>query len=102
MAELVDAADSKSVFERSGSSILPRGTKHRFKVPLNAPWIHRETGHRAGFFVPDDLPLPARLHPEENIELWDTWMKRCDLKRRSLAMNTPQTTSISHLIITHF
>lgn len=26
MAELVDAADSKSVFERSGSSILPRGT----------------------------------------------------------------------------
>ena len=27
MAELVDAADSKSVFERSGSSILPRGTK---------------------------------------------------------------------------
>ena len=51
MAELVDAADSKSVFERSGSSILPRGTKHRFKVPLNAPWIHRETGHRAGFFV---------------------------------------------------
>ena len=52
MAELVDAADSKSVFERSGSSILPRGTKHRFKVPLNAPWIHRETGHRAGFFVP--------------------------------------------------
>ena len=27
MAELVDAADSKSVFERSGSSSLPRGTK---------------------------------------------------------------------------
>ena len=26
MAELVDAADSKSVFERSGSSSLPRGT----------------------------------------------------------------------------
>ena len=29
MAELVDAADSKSVFERSGSSSLPRGTKSR-------------------------------------------------------------------------
>jgi hypothetical protein len=27
MAELVDAADSKSVFARSGSSSLPRGTK---------------------------------------------------------------------------
>jgi hypothetical protein len=26
MAELVDAADSKSVFARSGSSSLPRGT----------------------------------------------------------------------------
>ena len=30
MAELVDAADSKSVFERSGSSILPRGTKQQY------------------------------------------------------------------------
>ena len=53
-------------------------------------------------FCACDLSLPTRLHPEENIELWDTWMKRCDLKRRSLAMNTPQTTNISHLIITHF
>ncbi len=61
MAELVDAADSKSVFERSGSSILPRGTKHRFKVPLNAPWIYRETGHRAGFFVPAICPARADL-----------------------------------------
>ncbi len=34
MAELVDAADSKSVFERSGSSSLPRGTKLR-KVLLS-------------------------------------------------------------------
>ncbi len=32
MAELVDAADSKSVFERSGSSILPRGTIFTFKI----------------------------------------------------------------------
>ena len=29
MAELVDAADSKSVFARSGSSSLPRGTKQQ-------------------------------------------------------------------------
>lgn len=34
MAELVDAADSKSVFERSGSSSLPRGTKIRKKPTL--------------------------------------------------------------------
>ena len=33
MAELVDAADSKSVFERSGSSSLPRGTKIRKNRP---------------------------------------------------------------------
>lgn len=32
MAELVDAADSKSVFERSGSSSLPRGTNTEKKV----------------------------------------------------------------------
>ena len=40
MAELVDAADSKSVFERSGSSSLPRGTM-----------IEQETDLRVGFFV---------------------------------------------------
>ena len=34
MAELVDAADSKSVFERSGSSSLPRGTKIQKKPTL--------------------------------------------------------------------
>ena len=39
----------------------PSGTKHRFKVPLNAPWIHRETGHRAGFFVPAICPARADL-----------------------------------------
>ena len=32
MAELVDAADSKSVFERSGSSSLPRGTNTEKKA----------------------------------------------------------------------
>jgi len=30
-------------------------------VPLNAPWIHRETGHRAGFFVPAICPARADL-----------------------------------------
>jgi hypothetical protein len=35
MAELVDAADSKSVFERSGSSSLPRGTKLNKKALLS-------------------------------------------------------------------
>ena len=40
---------------------LPRGTKHRFKVPLNAPWIYRETGHGAGFFVPAICPARADL-----------------------------------------
>ena len=44
---------------------------------------HRKTGPRAGFFVPDDLPLPALcvvslypyLCPEKNTELWDTRIK---------------------------
>ena len=62
---------------------------HHIAVPasLYQDLQHRETGPRAGFFVPVDLPLslPIRcvpaslyphLYPEKNTELWDTRMKR--------------------------
>ena len=39
MAELVDAADSKSVFERSGSSSLPRGTKIKKGLAYARPFF---------------------------------------------------------------
>ena len=58
---------------------------HHLAVPasLLQDSQHRKTGPRAGFFVPDDLPLPAlcvaslypHLYPEKNNELWDTRIK---------------------------
>ena len=58
MAELVDAADSKSVFERSGSSSLPRGT-----IILLVFQGLREGVERNfyPFFYPKNLPLPAHF-----------------------------------------
>ncbi len=55
MAELVDAADSKSVFERSGSSSLPRGTilkkTLKFKVFF---FVFRKVG---GQLIPHSPPI---------------------------------------------
>ena len=49
MAELVDAADSKSVFERSGSSSLPRGTKIKKGLALQGLFFRpqKSDGHAA-------------------------------------------------------
>lgn len=71
MAELVDAADSKSVFERSGSSSLPRGTKIRKKPTLWSVFLCLgfglfSKGHSAspvGAGLSRDWPgLETRLH----------------------------------------
>ena len=54
MAELVDAADSKSVFERSGSSSLPRGTILKKDLEIQGLFFRlQESG----------LPHHRRPHP---------------------------------------
>lgn len=57
MAELVDAADSKSVFARSGSSSLPRGTITLFLTVYHSLRNHLKSPPRAGFLVSGCIPL---------------------------------------------
>ncbi len=83
---------SRDIFNLYNSHVL-RGLQIKVRVSLghhlavSASLLqdsqHRKTGPRAGFFVPDDLPLPAlcvvslypHLYPEKNNELWDTRIK---------------------------
>ncbi len=96
MAELVDAADSKSVFERSGSSSLPRGTKQQYLRVSNSLSDPKKPATWPVFLCLSIYPcLPLSvvslypcLYPEKNTELWDTRMKRADIKRRPLADTT--------------
>jgi hypothetical protein len=55
MAELVDAADSKSVFERSGSSILPRGTKQQHLQVVTSLEAQKNRPRLSRFFCGRDL-----------------------------------------------
>ena len=59
MAELVDAADSKSVFERSGSSILPRGTSSIRKALIIKAFffVWRKVGVMSEHFARTDTNL---------------------------------------------
>ncbi|CZT27651.1 hypothetical protein PCPL58_1195 [Pseudomonas cerasi] len=60
MAELVDAADSKSVFERSGSSILPRGTTFKKDLEIQGLFFRLvESGLTESVISP-----PARNRPQ--------------------------------------
>lgn len=58
MAELVDAADSKSVFERSGSSSLPRGT---IIFLVNQGLRKGVERNFYTFFYPKNLPFSLRF-----------------------------------------
>lgn len=62
MAELVDAADSKSVFERSGSSSLPRGT---IIFLVNQGLREGVERNFYPFFYPKNLPF-SNPFPSEN------------------------------------
>ena len=86
MAELVDAADSKSVFERSGSSSLPRGTilkkdleiqglffrlqesgfSRLTQIPTNPPpaFVVGGINHRSPLWRGDSSPLGREAAPE--------------------------------------
>lgn len=60
MAELVDAADSKSVFERSGSSILPRGTKIEKDLEIQGLFFRLvKSGHGAITGLSASVKLPG-------------------------------------------
>lgn len=73
MAELVDAADSKSVFERSGSSSLPRGTNTEKKVLRKQGLFFVRRKVEVGFCQCEAhrLGLTKEANPE-TLEAWIT------------------------------
>ena len=80
MAELVDAADSKSVFERSGSSSLPRGTNRMFSHVLTWQKTNKKARQVRAFLFLNVLTrfhiallvVYARLYAPKKPELWHT------------------------------
>src|SRR5437868_1581318 len=78
MAELVDAADSKSVFERSGSSSLPRGTKIKKGLALQGLFFRpKKSHHRPVQELPKaatfDLALPHLPHHWDISKGFPSW-----------------------------
>lgn len=63
MAELVDAADSKSVFERSGSSSLPRGTILKKDLEIQGLFFRLQESHPIHLWRGDLSPLGREAAP---------------------------------------
>ena len=69
MAELVDAADSKSVFERSGSSSLPRGTILKKDLEIQGLFFRPQESGLAGAQA-DPSQTPIRFCGEGIYPRW--------------------------------